>query len=149
MSTDLQLELQSDGQTYDLVIGDNGDFVGDTGLSTTILTSILSDARASASEVADPIQRGGWFGNLVFPREDSELGSLLWIIRQRRRTTASLNVAVDRVQKGLAWFLEDGIAKNIDVTGSLDPTGATINIEVTPFSGETSNLYVPLWKETP
>lgn len=149
MTTDLKLALQPDGQTYDLVIGDKGDFSLDTGLSTTLLTSILSDARASSSEVADPLQRGGWLGSLVFPREDSQLGSLLWIVQQRRRTTANLNVAVDQVQKALAWFLDDGIAKNVDVTGSLDATGAVISISVTPFSGEASNLYLPLWKETP
>ncbi len=148
MSTDLKLALQGDGQTYDLVIGDNGDFEGEEGLDTTLIVSVLSDARASASEVAIPAQRGGWLGNLVFPRENSQLGSLLWLIEQRRRTTGNLNIAVDQVQKALQWLVDDGIAKEVTVSGELAALGGAISISAISSSGITENLYLPLWKET-
>lgn len=148
MSVDLKLEVQSDGQTYDLVIGDNGDFEVTEGLDTALIVSLLSDARASESEVANPAQRGGWLGNLVFPRENSQLGSLLWLVQQRRRTTGNLNLAIDQVKKALQWFIDDGLAKEIDVTGSLTQGGGEIAISILTFSGVTENLYLPLWRET-
>lgn len=148
MSVDLKLERQADGQTYDLIIGDSGDFETTEGLDTTLLVSILSDARASESEIPIPSQRGGWLGNLAFLRDNSQLGSLLWTIQQRRRTTGNLNIAIDQAQKALNWMVEDGIAQDVIVTGALSTVGADISIQVSAFSGDVENIYIPLWKET-
>lgn len=144
---DLKLERLSDG-SYDLVIGDAGDFTATEGLDTTVLASILSDARASESEVGMASNRGGWLGNLAPVVIDRQLGGLLWTLEQRRRTTDNLNLAVDAVQKSLDWLVESNIAKSVECTGALSADGAIISVIITSLSGEVDSIYVPLWKAT-
>lgn len=144
---DLKLELQSDG-LYDIPIGEDGNFETDDGLTTTILTSIFTDARADESEVSVTLDRRGWLGNLNFPTEGRQLGSLIWLSSNMRRTTGNLNKVIDYYKKCLNWLLEDEIAKDIQVTGALSPEGATINITVIPYTGEPVSVYTELWRTT-
>lgn len=143
---DLKLQKLADG-TYDLIIGE-GDFVFTEGLDTTVITSILSDARASDTDVGQARYRGGWLPNVEFQRANSQLGSLLWLMEQRRRTTESLNLAVDLTEKALVWLVEDGIARSVQVFGSFQGEGAILDITITSFSGETDSVFVPLWRKT-
>ena len=144
---DLKLETQPDG-TYDIVIGDDGNFESDEGLTTTILTSIFTDARANEIEVAKPLARSGWMGSLNFPTQGRQLGSLVWLTASMRRTTENLNKAIDFFKKALNWLVEDGIAENISVTGSLRTSGADIFITVRPFKEEPITIYTKLWENT-
>lgn len=144
---DLKLERLADG-SYDLIIGDEGDFTATEGLDTTVLSSILSDARASESEVGLAAYRGGWLGNTVPVIVDKQLGGLLWTLEQRRRTTDNLNLSVDAVQKSLDWLVESNIAKSVECSGVLSPDGAIISVVITSLSGEVDSIYVPLWKAT-
>jgi phage gp46-like protein len=144
---DLKLELQSDG-TYDIVIGSDGNFEVDEGLTTTILTSIFTEARANEIEVARPLARSGWMGNINFPTNGRQLGSLVWLTASMRRTTENLNKAIDFFKKALNWMVEDGIAETISVTGSLSTKGADISVEVKPFREEPVTMYTKLWENT-
>lgn len=144
---DLKLELLGDG-TYDLIIGDAGDLAATFGMDTTVLTSVLSDARATESEVGLASYRGGWLGNLVPVQLETQLGSLLWTLEQRRRSTDNLNLAVDAVQKSLNWLVANGLAKTVEVSGVLIREGAILTVVITSLSGEVDNIYVPLWKAT-
>jgi hypothetical protein len=45
-------------------------------------------------------------------------------------------------------MVEDGIAQDVIVTGALSTVGADISIQVSAFSGDVENIYIPLWKET-
>ncbi len=144
---DLKLTQLSD-TTYDLIIGDEGDFVATEGFNTAILTSILSDARASEVEITEAKNRGGWLGDLVPVVEGYVLGSLLWTVQQRKATTETKNAAVDAVQKSLTWLTELGYAKSVDVSGVLKANGGEINVLITSFSGETDSINVPIWKAT-
>jgi len=141
---DLKLLQLADG-SYDLIVGD-GDFLTTESMDTTVLTSVLSDARASETEVGQAKYRGGWLPNVAFTRANSQLGSLLWLMAQRRRTTENLNFAIDSVEKSLSWLIEDGIAKSLEVLGTFRGEGAILTISITSFSGETDNVFVPLWK---
>jgi len=144
---DLKLARSDDGG-YDLIIGDFGDFTATEGLDTTVLSSILSDARASVNEVALAQFRGGWLGNLVPVEINRELGSLLWVLEQRRRTTENLNLSIDAVQKSLTWLIDQDVAKSVEVTGILKGEGAILTVIITSLSGEVDSIYVPLWKAT-
>lgn len=147
MAVDIKLFLNSDGQTYGPKLGPNGDFIGTDGLDTSIYVSLLTDSRASESEVVKEENRGGWIGNLI-NSDGSEIGSLLWLIEQKRRTSQSLAQAVDIVEKALNWYIEDGLLKEIEVTGALTQFGGIITITLITLSGDIDTKYVPLWKET-
>ncbi len=145
---DLKLTLRADGNSYGLTVGDNGDFEVDEGLTTTLLVSILTDARAEPSEVSLARARRGWLGNLNFPTDGRRLGGKLWLIEQERRTTAALNKANDFTQKSLNWFVEDDIAKSVEVTGELNTAGAIQNVQITSLSGIVDSVNVGLWRAT-
>jgi len=144
---DLKLERLSDG-SYDLIVGDEGDFTATEGLDTAVLASVLSDARATESEVGLAANRGGWLGNLAPIMIGKQLGSLLWVLEQRRRTTDNLNLSVDAIQKSLDWLIENSIAKSVECSGVLSADGAIISVVITSLSGEVDSIYVPLWKAT-
>lgn len=147
MDIDIKLFLNADGQTYGPRLGPNGDFIGTQGLDSSVYTSLLTDSRASNSEVSKEEYRGGWIGNLV--NEDGfELGSLLWLTEQKRRTSQALSQAIDITEKALSWYVDNSLLKEIEVTGSLTTTGALLEIILTTLSGDIDTVYVPLWKET-
>lgn len=146
---DLKIEEQAD-TTYDLVEGDSGDLEGTYGFDTAILTSVLTDGRASESEVSEARWRRGWLGDTVPVIEGVELGSLLWVwTEQRKMLLENRNGAVDSVEKALSWLVDFTYAKSVEVSGRLVPQGyGYIDVVVTSFSGATDTLNVPIWKAT-
>jgi len=145
---DFKLEINS-SNIYDLVIGVDGQLEGVNDFTTAITTSLLSDARAGASQVSVPQYRRGWIGNVVSPIEGRQYGSLLWLIEQSRLTQSTLNFAIDYARSSLSWIVEQGIAANIEVTGRISSaSGITLNIVVTSLSGQTETHYVNMWENT-
>jgi phage gp46-like protein len=148
MGIDFKLQRDEFGR-YDLVVGDNGDFEQEDGFDTAILVSLLTDARAPADIVKQPENRRGWMGNIESPVENRELGGLLWLIDQRRLTQETLNDARDYATKALNWFVTDGLAKAVEVTGEIVPrSGIALTIIITTLDGRTQSHYVPLWEVT-
>ena len=144
---DVRLTQGQNGR-FDLSI-DGGDFESVDGFDTALQVSLLSDARADSSEVLTPEQRRGWIGDLVSTVTDRLFGGKLWLLDQRKLTQTTLNDATDFARKALSWFTQDGIAKNIDVSGVIVPrSGIALNIKITSFDGSTENHYVPLWEAT-
>lgn len=145
--TDIYLELNSAGR-YDLAI-ENGDFKTTAGLESSLIVSLLTDARASDSQVSLPQQRRGWPGNVMSIVSGRQLGGLLWLADQRRLTIATRNAVVDYAQKALEWMTEDGLLKTINTAGEIVPLyGIALNIKLTAHDGTTSNQYVKLWEAT-
>lgn len=144
---DLKIEQLSDS-TYDLMLGDSGDFETTEGFDTSLLVSILSDARASEVEISQAKDRRGWFGDLNPVVEGYVLGSLLWTFEQKRRLSSTLNGAIDSVKKSLLWITELNYAKSVQVSGRLIDQGGEISVVITSFSGESDTINVPIWKAT-
>lgn len=146
-STDVKLTASANGG-FDLSIVD-GDIEGTPGFDTAIWVSLFSDARATASQVVIPEYRRGWPGNLVSTVNGRDLGGLLWLVDQRRLNQKTLNEAVDYTRGALNWFLEDGIAQNVEVDGEIVPaSGIQLNVTITSFNGDTETHYVKLWEVT-
>ena len=144
---DLKL-TQDEFGAFDLTIAD-GDFESVEGFDTALNLSLLTDARAPEDKVAVPENRKGWLGDLTSPVTDRLIGSLLWLLDQRRLTQDTLNDAVSFTRDALNWFVQDGIAKAVDVTGVIIPkTGIQLTIVITTFDGRTETHYVPLWEVT-
>ena len=70
-------------------------------VKTAVTISVLSDARASAFFVSDPLKRRGWIGDLnaVYP-----IGSLIWIYTaQGRISNEIVNNIRSQVSSSLSW----------------------------------------------
>lgn len=144
---DICLELDLAGR-YDLTVL-NGDLKTTAGLDSAIIISILTDARASESQIQLPQQRRGWPGNVASIVPGRQLGSLLWLTDQRRLTAQTLNAVVDYVHKALSWITEDTLLKTINTSGEIVPlVGIVLKIKMTAHDGTTSNQYVKLWEAT-
>jgi phage gp46-like protein len=149
MATGIDINLvRDDNGVYDFEILD-GDTVGVEGFDTAIDVSLFTDSRAPADLVPKPEKRRGWMGNTESPVEDRELGGLLWIIDQARLTQDTLNASIDYANKALAWFTLDGIAKTVQVSGSIIPRqGIQLVIVITALDGVTTTHYRNLWEVT-
>ena len=139
---------QDESGAFDLTITD-GDFEGVEGFDTALNLSLLTDARAPQDRVSAPEKRRGWMGDLNSPVDGRLLGSLLWLLKQRRLTQDTLNDAVSFASDALNWFVQDGIAQNVTVTGAIVPRqGIALTIVITTLDGRTDTHYVPLWEVT-
>lgn len=144
---DFKLVQGSDGR-FDIAI-ENGDIANEDGFDTAIYVSLFTDARAPESKVIRPENRRGWIGNLVSPVEGRELGGLIWLAEQRRLNQGTLNEIIDYARQALDWFVEDEIAKSVEVTGEIVPqSGIVLTINITAPDGNTESYYIPLWEVT-
>lgn len=81
---DLAYEKTSDG-IYDLIVNaDSRDLDVTDGLDSALFVSLFSDRRAYEDEIADPMLRRGWIGDLVSRVPGDRHGSGLWLYEQRR-----------------------------------------------------------------
>jgi phage gp46-like protein len=144
MAIDIKL-IQATNGRYDFSIAD-GDLEGVEGFDTALQVSLFTDTRAPEDKVPRPEDRRGWVGNTL---TEIELGSLLWLVEQRRLTQGTLNEIIDYARKSLQWFIDDGIVKNVEVSGAIIPqSGIQLIIIITAPDGRTNTHYVPLWEVT-
>lgn len=142
---DFFLELDDDNN-YDIELDANGDAKQTSGLDTSIRLSLLTDQRADASEVSNPIKRRGFIGDELF--EDFRHGSKLWLLDQARINSNTRNLAVNYSRLGLQWMIDDGFATDIVVTGQLRPSGVTLEMTAFyPNSSEQSYVF-DFWDNT-
>lgn len=147
MTTDIAV-IQDDNGRFDIAI-DGGDLRSTDGLDTALYVSLHTDARATDQQISVPEYRRGWIGNIASPVTGRQLGSLLWLVDQRRLTQTTLNEVVDYARKSLQWMIDDGICVNVEVSGSIVPTqGIRLNITMTSKQGVTESRYVNLWQQT-
>ncbi len=127
----------------------NGDLTPEDGFDTAINLSLFSDARANEDQVTVPENRRGWMADLVSPVTDRLFGSLLWLLNQRRNNQDTLNQSINSAQLALNWFVDDGLAIQIEVSGEIIPrSGIRLTIIITSVSGNVSTHYVNLWENT-
>lgn len=140
--------IKSDGKgLYDIEI-DGFDFASAEGFESAIPTSFFTDARASAVQVQEAINRRGWIGNILFADIGRELGGLLWLLEQARITDDTLNFAKTYCQDSLQWMIDDGLARSIRVSIERNGTrGITILTDVVSIEN-TVKRYVTLWRST-
>ena len=144
--TKRDIKLFFENGSFDIGIED-GDFIAEDGFDTAIWVSLFTDARADESQVVLPENRRGWMGNLA--NDERQLGGLLWLVEQRRLNQDTLNETIDYARKSLIWFIEDGLATQLNVTGEIVPrSGISLTMIITSVKGVTSTHYVNLWELT-
>ncbi len=147
----LDLKLIEDGISgeFDLSIDPSGDLATVDDLSTALLVSLLTDARADESQVVVPEFRRGWIGNAVPPIEGFELGCLLWLVDTAKATQGTMNIAAAFARDGLQWLLDQGIAADVQVEGAITGPGeGGLTITITSPDGTTQTQYIDLWRRT-
>ena len=143
---DIQLRPDDNG-IYDITIT-NGDLTADDGLETSLIVSLLSDARADDSQVPQPESQRGWIGDLVAPVPGYQYGSLLWLLEQSRLTQETLAMAENNARAALNWMVEDGLAQSIDVIASRKNGSLILDIAVISPDGSTVRKAFDLWTLT-
>lgn len=116
------------------------------GLQTAIDVSLMQDSRATTEQVSNPMFAKGWIASTAIP--DEFFGSLLWLLNQKRRTTANLNAAIDYAQKCLAWTVRDKYAVSVIVTGALTAEGFSLLIHINTTSGPDVRRQLDLLRAT-
>lgn len=143
---DILLEKQSDG-TFDITF-ENGDFKSTDGLDTAIIMSLFVDKRATEDEMPDASLRRGWIGNELNSNIDYEIGSKLWLLDQSRVVQKTVNDSESYVADGVSHFIDDSIAKQIDVSSTSSGSNIEINIEFTRDDNQIENKQYLLWENT-
>jgi phage gp46-like protein len=141
--TDIRLELEEGGGA-DIVIGPDEDIVLDEGLTTPLLVSLFSDARAQDDdELPTPSEdRRGWWPD----NPDNRFGSRLWLLEGAKITQDLLNDARQWVEEALQWFLDQEIFESISVAVS-KRTPYSISIDLIITRG-TAPTWEQLWDAT-
>lgn len=121
--TDLAITFDGDiNQLHFAISLTDGDFTTTDGLEPAVLYSLFTDAKASDDdELPDggTDLRGHWADNLL----DESEGSKLWLLRRRKQTQETLNLAVQYAKEALQWLIDDEHATKVDVTGEWVKTG--------------------------
>lgn len=144
---DLKLTQNSNG-VFDFTVV-NKNFAKHSGMDTSLQVSLLTDARATAAQVASPEHRRGFLGDTVNRIAGRKLGSWIWLVNQRRLTQDTVNLIVDYAGKAFQWLIDDGLAVNVQVSGAIIPTlGIELKVVTTAIDGQTETRFFKLWELT-
>lgn len=140
---DIKLTQDSDG-VYDISFT-KGDFTLDSGLETSFMMTCYCQKRDDTIE--DPRSRGGWAGNQL-NQDGFEQGSLAWTLFQARADEDTALLAQNYLEDAFQWYLDTGIAKELNVEIVLDKELMTAKISITRNDDTQFVQYYDLWLET-
>ena len=127
---------------------ENGDFKKTQGLDTAIINSLNIDQRAEPSEVSTPQNRRGNIIDELNDDNDFKMGSKLWLLSQNRANQKTLSLAESYASECLQWMVDDGLAENIVVSGTLSNDSIRLSITIKRSDGTTFNKSYDLWSKT-
>lgn len=110
------------------------DVESERGLESAIILSIFTDRRAEADDVIPDgtDDRRGWWADAHPEIEADMIGSRLWLLSREKEAVSAVLRAREYVQESLAWLIEDGAARRVDVrTGWVDRVSRTVTDERT------------------
>ena len=132
---------------YDIQIGFDGDIATADAFDTAIILSLLTDARADASLVAESHRRRGWVGNERTP--GFEVGSTMWTFEQARFTRGVGDRLTDVARDALQWLVDNNHAvavRSAEVVLADDQVRLTVDI--VRANGRVEKLSFDLWENT-
>lgn len=138
---DARLAPAADLDSVDLSIY-GSDLEHDDGVSTAVLISLFSDARAPAAPdtpILEQQLRGWWAED-----ENDPYGSRLWTLARAKQTKETLAQALEYARASLQWMIDDQVASAVDVqTSYVGPGILGIDVQVTRG---TSRRWAELWR---
>jgi len=127
----------------------------DAGLNTAVIMSLFTDRRASDDDVlpsSSDDKRGSWMDS--FPDvEGDKIGSRLWLLDRAKLTQDTVDKVKYYCEEALAWLVQDGIAKAVNVATEVvrkHPLGiiaTTIDI-VRPDGNIERYKFADLWGQS-
>jgi len=119
-ATDLKVEWDEGYMLGDLVLDGSNELESDLGLSTAVLMSLFTDARAFVDDpLPDPDHRDrrGWWGDKTSEYRDAndQIGSRLWLLERSKTVSETLVLAEGYANAALKWLVDDGIATEVEV----------------------------------
>ena len=98
-------------------IMDGYDLATDAGLTTAVILSLFTDARARDDDALPPgaTDRRGWWGDAYPVVAGDRIGSRLWLLRASKQLPAALVQARTYAREALDWLIEDGVARRLEV----------------------------------
>lgn len=96
---------------------DGYELATDDGLQTAVVLSLFTDARADDDDILPPGQteRRGWWGDAYADQAGDRIGSRLWLLAASKQLALALVEAKAAAEAALAWMVEDGVAKRVEV----------------------------------
>jgi len=119
MTLPVKLRIDRTTQEGDLVRPDGLEFETDQGLETAVIISLFTDRRAGQDDAlpdARDKDRRGWWGDAYADTPGDLIGSRWWLLRRSKATQETINRAKSYAEEALAWMVEDGVAKSVEVT---------------------------------
>lgn len=129
--TDAALKWNARRLQADLALTSDGwELQGETGLETAVIISLFTDRWATEEELpaGERDRRGSWQD--AVDDDGDETGSLIWLLEREKATDENVVKLEHYASEALAWMIEDGVAKAVDVEAERDGEclGATIAI---------------------
>lgn len=92
----------------------------DDGLTTSVILSLLTDAKARKDDVLpdenDTDRRGFWADELSAIPGGDQTGSLLWLNDASKQLPSVLKADQKYAEAALQWMIDDQVVSKIDVT---------------------------------
>lgn len=133
------------------IAGDGSKWLETNGLETAVRLSLFTDARALPGDVLPAGEQGfgvdvrGWWGE-AFVADSSSFGSRLWLLARSTLTQATRQQARDYCLEALAWLVELGIARSVELETEV-ASGGFLHIKVTIYrEREAPARFSYLWE---
>lgn len=145
MTTDAVIKVRENGY-YDIGFTADGDIETIEALDTAILMSMLAEVRAAPSEMPESHRRRGWIGNES--TQGVEMGSKAWMFEQARITGSSLAELGVIINNGLAWMVEQNIAKSTSARAFFKDSIVQVEVILGRASSSVDKRFFELWNNT-
>ena len=145
MASDIKFVWDSTFLEGDLELN-NGDLLREEGLTTAVLISLFTDARADDDdEIDDKNDKRGWWGDLESP---SPIGSKLWQFERSKTTQTVIEQFKKAIEDCLQWMIDDDVAKKINViVERSEENRLYFSVEIFQTDGNTTALkFNDLWQ---
>lgn len=145
---DIALLYQAQTMRIDAVVSD-GLLLTDETLLTAAIISLFTDKLAGPDDELPATEdwRRGWWGDCLAEKPGDQIGSHLWLLFRCKQTEETRKRGEEYTRAALAWMVEDGVAKAVDVEAAwLEPaTGILcIGIAIHRPDGGTERYYFGL-----
>lgn len=148
--SDLSIARDDEG-VLDLEIdASSGDLVTTAGLDRAVVVLLLTDRRARADEVSNPMQRRGWIGDLLADTRDDRIGSGLWLFEQAGLTGDTRAGVRGEAVQAHEWMVKERLTKSVDASVEFSSAVRRLVLRstVTDTRGGQSIAAFDLWAAT-
>lgn len=113
--TDITLKIPEKKMEFDMSVS-NADLTTGDDLVTSVFISLFTWARAKPDDDVPPeSQKFGWWGDQLAEDPNQRMGSRLWLLKRKKLTQETINLAVDYIKEALDWLVKDGVVGKIEV----------------------------------